>query len=94
MAAVRPIKESAPYSRMRSAPIARAALPLKGRIKTNSPVSGGIPNARNRGVRSLLIHSIAPEARSMVIAVSSRISVGINVNSSFSPSAAPVSSRS
>ena len=38
--------------------------------------------------------SIAPDARSIVTAVSSKISVGAKVNTNFKPSAAPLNSRS
>ena len=46
------------------------------------------------GENRRLIHSTAPDERSMVMEVRSRISVGINVISSLSPSAAPSSSAS
>ena len=90
-AAVLPMRESTPYSAIKSAPTARAALPLMGRTSTSIAVSGGIPKKRNTGANTALMISMAPEARSIVTAVSSRISAGRILTSSFSPSSAPCS---
>ena len=53
-----------------------------------------IPKKENRGAAALPNSSMAPDARSMVTDVSSRIRVGISVINSFNPSDAPASSRS
>ena len=57
-------------------------------------IRGGIPKKEKNGDKNLLRSSVAPEARSMYTAVSSTISAGRMVNSSFSPWAAPSNIRS
>ncbi len=51
-AAVRPITESTPYSRIRSVPTANAALPLSGRMSTSGASSGGMPSNRKTGAKT------------------------------------------
>ena len=63
IAAVRPIKESAPYTRIRSAPTASAALPEKGRSSTSGSVSEGIFRKADTGASHLDKSSIAPDAQ-------------------------------
>ncbi len=72
-AAVRPIRESGPYSRISSAPAARAALPLSGRSRSSGAVSGGIPSRSSTGAQSRTAAGRAPEARSIYTAGSSAI---------------------
>ena len=92
-AAVRPMRESAPWIAISSEPTAKAALPLMGRISTNMAVSGGIPKKEKNGDRISLRASIAPDARSIVTAVMSRTKVGTMEMTSFNPFSAPFKRR-
>ena len=74
---------------MMSLAAASAPLPLIGRTSSSIAVSGGMPSRASMGAHSRVSASSAPDARSMLTAVSSATSAGKMRMTVFSPSRAP-----
>ena len=90
--AVRPMRESGPWTAIRSAPTASAALPEMGRISTSGSVSAGMPTASATGESRFVSSSTAPDARSICTAVRRTTRAGVMDTSRRSPSCPPSSS--
>ena len=88
-AATRPARLSGPHWAITALPTDRAPLPEKGRSSARGRHSAGIPTASSTGPRKAESRSMAPLARTMVIATSMVSTAGKMPAHTLSPAFMP-----